>query len=154
MATHSSVLAWRIPGTVEPGGLPSMGSHRVGHSWSDLAAVTSDIEHFFIMLIVSLFIFLVLIKCHHHFKAYLISAFPPCIIELPFLVQFICKCLIFVFCFPFSLLLTWFKSYHQLMSTLQRHSLKLFPHLQSVPIHSTLLTHSSVCMLKHMSHYA
>ena len=31
MATHSSVLAWRIPGTVEPGGLPSVGSHRVGH---------------------------------------------------------------------------------------------------------------------------
>ena len=31
MATHSSVLAWRIPGTVEPGGLPSMGSHRVGY---------------------------------------------------------------------------------------------------------------------------
>ena len=31
MATHFSVLAWRIPGTVEPGGLPSMGSHRVGH---------------------------------------------------------------------------------------------------------------------------
>ena len=31
MATHSSVLAWRVPGTVEPGGLPSMGSHRVGH---------------------------------------------------------------------------------------------------------------------------
>ena len=37
MATHSSVLAWRIPGTGEPGGLPSMGSHRVGHNWSDLA---------------------------------------------------------------------------------------------------------------------
>ena len=36
MATHSSVLAWRIPGTVEPGGLPSMGLHRVGHKWSDL----------------------------------------------------------------------------------------------------------------------
>ena len=31
MATHSSVLAWRIPGTMEPGGMPSMGSHRVGH---------------------------------------------------------------------------------------------------------------------------
>ena len=31
MATHSSVLAWSIPGTAEPGGLPSMGSHRVGH---------------------------------------------------------------------------------------------------------------------------
>ena len=38
MATHSSVLAWRIPGTAEPGGLPSMGSHRVRHNWSDLAA--------------------------------------------------------------------------------------------------------------------
>ena len=38
MATHSSVLAWITPGTVEPGGLPSMGSHRVGHDWSDLAA--------------------------------------------------------------------------------------------------------------------
>ena len=36
--THSSVLAWRIPGMKEPGGLPSMGSHRVGHDWSDLAA--------------------------------------------------------------------------------------------------------------------
>ena len=41
MATHSSVLAWRIPGTAEPGGLPSMGSHRVGHDWSDLAAAAS-----------------------------------------------------------------------------------------------------------------
>ena len=34
MATHSSVLAWRIPGTGEPGGLPSLGSHRVGHDWA------------------------------------------------------------------------------------------------------------------------
>ena len=38
MATHSSILAWRIPGTEEPGGLPSMGLHRVRHDWSDLAA--------------------------------------------------------------------------------------------------------------------
>ena len=38
MATHSSVLAWRIPGTGKPGGLPFMGLHRVGHDWSDLAA--------------------------------------------------------------------------------------------------------------------
>ena len=41
MATHSSVLAWRIQGTEEPGGLPSMGSHRVGHDWSDLAAAAA-----------------------------------------------------------------------------------------------------------------
>ena len=41
MATHSSVLAWRIPGMGEPGGLLSMGSHRVGHDWSDLAVAAS-----------------------------------------------------------------------------------------------------------------
>ena len=41
MATHSSVLAWRIPGTGEPGGLPSMGLHRVGHDWSDLVAAAA-----------------------------------------------------------------------------------------------------------------
>ena len=41
MSTHSSVLAWRIPGTGEPGGLPSMGSHRVRHDWSDLAAAAA-----------------------------------------------------------------------------------------------------------------
>ena len=45
MATHSSVLAWRITGMGEPGGLPSMGSHRVGHDWSDLAAAAAwDLE--------------------------------------------------------------------------------------------------------------
>ena len=41
MATHSSVLAWRIPGIGEPGGLPSMGSLRVGHDWSNLAAAAA-----------------------------------------------------------------------------------------------------------------
>ena len=46
MATHSSVLAWRIPGTGEPGGLASMGSHRVGHDSSNLAAaVASPLKH-------------------------------------------------------------------------------------------------------------
>ena len=39
MATHSSVLAWRIPGMGEPGGLPSVGTHRVGHNWSNLVVV-------------------------------------------------------------------------------------------------------------------
>ena len=41
MATHSSVLTWRIPGTGKPGGLPSMGSHRVGQDWSDLEAAAA-----------------------------------------------------------------------------------------------------------------
>ena len=44
MATHSSVLAWRIPGTAEPGGLPSVGSHRVGHDLSDLAAAAAFVR--------------------------------------------------------------------------------------------------------------
>ena len=39
----SSVLAWRIPGTGEPGGLPSVGSHRVGHDWSGLAAAAATV---------------------------------------------------------------------------------------------------------------
>ena len=43
-ATHSSVPAWKIPGTEEPGGLPSMGLHRVGHDCSDLAAVAAKTE--------------------------------------------------------------------------------------------------------------
>ena len=42
METHSSILAWRIPGKEEPGGLSSMGLHRVGHDWSDLAAVADS----------------------------------------------------------------------------------------------------------------
>ena len=41
MATHSSILAWRIPGTEEPGGLLSMGSHKVRHDWNDLAAAAA-----------------------------------------------------------------------------------------------------------------
>ena len=45
MATHSSVLAWRIPETGEPGGLLSLGSHRVGHDRSDLAAAAA--RHFY-----------------------------------------------------------------------------------------------------------
>ena len=44
MATHSSVPAWRIPGMVEPGGLPSMESRRVEHDWSDLAAAAAATE--------------------------------------------------------------------------------------------------------------
>ena len=44
MATHSSVLAWRIPRTGEPGGLPSVGSHRVGHNWRDLVAAAATLE--------------------------------------------------------------------------------------------------------------
>ena len=44
MATHSSVIAWRNPGRVEPGGLPSLGSHRVGHDWSHLVAAAATTQ--------------------------------------------------------------------------------------------------------------
>ena len=43
LIVHSSVLGWRIPGIEEPGGLPSMGSHRVGHDWSNLAAAAAPL---------------------------------------------------------------------------------------------------------------
>ena len=51
MATHSSVLAWRIPGTEEPGGLPSMELHRVRHNWSNLAAAARVVSFGQIMLL-------------------------------------------------------------------------------------------------------
>ena len=58
MATHSSVLAWRIPGTGEPGGLPSMGSHRVRCDWCDSAAaavaVTTNIFYIFLTSLLNL----------------------------------------------------------------------------------------------------
>ena len=50
MATHSSVLTWRIPGMAEPGGPPSMGSQRVGHDWSDLAAAAAAAAHYKVSL--------------------------------------------------------------------------------------------------------
>ena len=48
MATHSRILAWRIPGTGEPGGLPSLGLHRVGHDWSNLAAAAACSQSFYL----------------------------------------------------------------------------------------------------------
>ena len=53
MATHSRVLAWRIPGTGKPGGLLSMESHRVGHDWSDLAAAAAKAQENDLLLLVA-----------------------------------------------------------------------------------------------------
>ena len=53
LATHSSALAWRIPGMGEPGGLPSMGSHRVRHDWSDLAAEHKSSVRLFLVVMES-----------------------------------------------------------------------------------------------------
>ena len=64
MATHSSVLAWRIPGTGEPGGLPSVGSHRVGHDLRDLAVA---VEVCFSQPNNYNIIFLFREKCHYVF---------------------------------------------------------------------------------------
>ena len=62
MATHSSVLAWRNPGTAELGGLPSVGSHRVVHDWSDLAAATYFLYTFPYYWTSKLF----LVSCEYH----------------------------------------------------------------------------------------
>ena len=70
MATHSSVLAWRIPGAAEPGGLPSKGSHRVGHDCSDLAAAAIHIQiSFRILLKISFHLnfFKISTNIHHDF---------------------------------------------------------------------------------------
>ena len=60
MATNSSVLAWRIPGMGKPGGLLSMGSHRVGHHWSDLAAAAAVLD----LILFSHVWLLSLLSCH------------------------------------------------------------------------------------------
>ena len=70
METHSSVLAWRIPGMGEPGGLPSMGSHRVGHDWSDLAAAYGWKSPLFtetITILLTRYVVLVQLLCHVSF---------------------------------------------------------------------------------------
>ena len=64
IATHSSVLAWRIPGVGEPGGLPSMGSHRVGHDWSDLAAAAAAFRLNLKQVSISIICKLTLISLH------------------------------------------------------------------------------------------
>ena len=57
MATHSSVLAWRIPGMGEPGGLQSMGSHRVEHDWSDLAVAAAGFSWEWLLTYLSFLLF-------------------------------------------------------------------------------------------------
>ena len=67
MATHSSVVAWRISGTGEPGGLPSMGSHRVGHDWSDLAAAAAAYRsHILLMTLMQIICVFMCINTHTH----------------------------------------------------------------------------------------
>ena len=61
MATHSSVLAWRIPGAGGPGGLPSMGSHRVGHDCSHLAAAAAFLLNFTVLCFTGIAFFVVVV---------------------------------------------------------------------------------------------
>ena len=85
MATHSSVFAWRIPGTGEPGGLPSVGSHRVGHDWRDLAAAAAAACHWDVRLLqwmslTSVFLISSFLKLHKNsiFFLPILSSFPLC----------------------------------------------------------------------------
>ena len=79
MATPSSVLAWRIPGTGEPGGLPSVGSHRVGHAWCDSAAAAAvAVVHYILM---TYFI-------HNIWSLYLFMSCPYIPLPLPILTYY------------------------------------------------------------------
>ena len=91
METHSSVLAWRIPGTAEPGGLPSMGSHSVGHDWSDLAAAAAvRLQHTRLPIIASEWGLAILgcprdsgfYSCENISSRFLSICYPFCIIEV------------------------------------------------------------------------
>ena len=67
MATHSRVLAWRIPGMREPGALPSLGSHRVGYDWSNLAAAAAEISGTILSSFHSFYFILLFRSYFHHF---------------------------------------------------------------------------------------
>ena len=75
MATHSSVLAWRIPGTGQPGGLPPMGSHRVGHDWSHLAAAAANLRRTICFEAVSYLVHFLTIASppHHQWLSYVVA---------------------------------------------------------------------------------
>ena len=70
MATHFSVLAWRIPGTGEPGGLPSVGSHRVRHDWSNLAAAAAVVNFMLYEFLFNRLYWKVSSKWLHHLNFY------------------------------------------------------------------------------------
>ena len=99
MVTHSSVLAWRIPGTGEPVGLPSLGSHRVGHDWSDSSSSSSSSSMYNMYFIVAL----ICISLKYNDVHYYLCLFAICIFCLEkspfeFLVHFL-KSWFWSFCF-------------------------------------------------------
>ena len=79
MATHSNVLAWRIPEMGEPGGLLSVESHRVGHDWSDLAAAAAEIKSLLLHILIVLTVVGLLNSCSSAYsvKWYVASLFGP-----------------------------------------------------------------------------
>ena len=91
MVTHSSVLAWRLPGMGEPGGLPSLGSRRVGHNWSELAAAAA----FFLLVFSSL------ILLWSESRIYMISILLNLLCFMNQNVEF------FIFCFHLCYIYTW-----------------------------------------------
>ena len=89
MATHSSVLAWRIPGTGEPVGLPSLGSHRVGHDWSDLAAAAAGaVCHYSTLQNNTILLLKVFVPNIHAFLLYLYVCLCVCVMLVVLLQYF------------------------------------------------------------------
>ena len=132
MATHSSILAWRIPGTVEPGGLPSMGWHRVGHDWSDLAVAVSKPkpEHGSVSLLRILFICVfhvldlfstsfLIIFCFHKTKCT-----PQILLTLDCLMTFLGKKSVFLRCWGHAV--AWICQFSTSFSLLSIFTVKLF----------------------------
>ena len=92
MATHSSILAWRIPGMGQPGGLPSMGLHRVGHDWSNLAVAVAAVSLYKFRVYMIIWLLHTLQFSHHqnssfHSSQYSWPSYPFCTppSTLPFL---------------------------------------------------------------------
>jgi len=93
IATHSSILAWRIPGTVEPGGLHSLGSDRVGHDWSDLEAAAATDRYELISILVLAFWFVFAVLFYSYFRFFLcglIIFLNGILVTLSLLFLFIC----------------------------------------------------------------
>ena len=141
MATHSSVLAWRVLGTAEPGGLPSMGSHRVRHDWSDLAAAAMYLNSGFQILWVT-HIMIHILHCNPEYTETYHSwnkIYPYCLHYTPIW-----------FDFSFSSLLYSIPLHSTPFHSILFHS---FPFLSilSIPFHFLNASHNSLNWFSHTS---
>ena len=113
MATHSSVLVWRIPRMAEPGGLPSVGSHRVRHNWTHLAAAAAwNIIKLLNFFSLSITFFIVVVNLRHYIGLFQFCSFPFFFFSFSnFDFNFLILLSFFVHLFLCSLFLLFFSSF-------------------------------------------